>query len=631
MRLEVGFYLSVYCCIDSLGFILNAQIRHDQNIALWYYDDMNKLTLIRYWELERLTGQKHHRQPFRSSEHLINFINCLLSQYDLCINDMVQVFGTPEIDTSSKYLSLANHYDVPLHAMGHAFSSLIDTRKCFSGKHLVLAVDGGPDNLVDGGFDMDFHYIAVLLDCGNIVSVEYISSPACIWSEASSLFCMPEGSLMALAEACTSTIEKESFFVDDFYSMWESYKVRNELERLFKVGNLYLSNFDSRFTKEENIASAVMKLVQRKSSDLILAEVDSIIRKFRLEPSNTIFSITGGFALNCPTNSEVMKVFGFKDFVSPPVVNDAGLSLGLGLLYFYSELRHEMDFKLKDAFYGGSSSLSSQEISSIYSRYIKSIKDYNPKDFLSDIENFPVCWFEGKSEIGPRALGHRSIISSATSIEMKNLLNKIKQRQWWRPVAPIVLKTEFSNWFETCKYDESPYMLKTYTVKSKKQQFVPAILHHNLSARVQTITMEHSFYHVLNDYFHLTGIPILCNTSLNDKGEPIIEGIEELFNFALRKEIPVIYIENVRYELMNFDLFHDNKPQKREAADDFNLSNLDLTKLQWLSTVEDDVIDYYVNHRNSFEFDDDSLDMNALDVIRDAYAEARRKYENISS
>lgn len=149
----------------------------------------------------------------------------------------------------------------------------------------------------------------------------------------------------------------------------------------------------------------------------------------------------------------------------------------------------------------------------------------------------PIVWYDGQSESGPRALGHRSIIADPRSIRNKDLINLYKQRQWWRPVAPIILEDFLEEWFENAY--PSPYMLNNFVIRQEKKELVPAILHLDLTARVQTINQEsdEALYHVIQNFYERTGIPIVCNTSLNDRGEPIIETVEQAFNFALRKKL----------------------------------------------------------------------------------------------
>ena len=133
-------------------------------------------------------------------------------------------------------------------------------------------------------------------------------------------------------------------------------------------------------------------------------------------------------------------------------------------------------------------------------------------------------WFEGGSEIGPRALGHRSIICDPRKPEMKDILNaKVKHREGFRPFAPSVLLEKAPDYFDLAC--ESPYMLLIAEVKKEKQHLVPAITHVDGTARVQTVTKADNgrYYELVKEFEAITGVPVILNTSYNIAGEPIVE------------------------------------------------------------------------------------------------------------
>jgi carbamoyltransferase len=135
-----------------------------------------------------------------------------------------------------------------------------------------------------------------------------------------------------------------------------------------------------------------------------------------------------------------------------------------------------------------------------------------------------VGWFQGGSEFGPRALGNRSILADPRKAEMKDLLNsRVKYRQAFRPFAPIVLAERATEIFEGD--EDSPFMLLAKRVRPEWRSRVPAIVHVDGTARVQTVKREHNerLYLLLKAFERLTGVPVLLNTSFNIKGEPIVE------------------------------------------------------------------------------------------------------------
>jgi carbamoyltransferase len=133
-----------------------------------------------------------------------------------------------------------------------------------------------------------------------------------------------------------------------------------------------------------------------------------------------------------------------------------------------------------------------------------------------------IGWFQGKLEFGPRALGARSILASPIHPEMQERLNEIKDREDFRPVAPVVLEEEASDWFINASV--SPFMLFIFDVQPDKAATIPAVRHVDGTARIQTINRQQNrpYYDLLKAFHKKTGVPVLVNTSFNTRGEPIV-------------------------------------------------------------------------------------------------------------
>jgi len=153
-----------------------------------------------------------------------------------------------------------------------------------------------------------------------------------------------------------------------------------------------------------------------------------------------------------------------------------------------------------------------------------------------------VAIYQGRSEAGPRALGNRSILHCATDPYGKDLINRVKKREPFRPFAGVVMQEYASQWFDV---EESPHM--TYAVKVKTDT-LPAITHVDGTCRVQTVTKEQNkhLYNLLNVFYRKTGIPILLNTSFNLAGEPLVETPEEAINTHQRSAIDYLYFPEVQ-------------------------------------------------------------------------------------
>ncbi len=133
-----------------------------------------------------------------------------------------------------------------------------------------------------------------------------------------------------------------------------------------------------------------------------------------------------------------------------------------------------------------------------------------------------IGWFQGRMEFGPRALGARSILASPIHAEMQARLNDIKDREDFRPVAPVVLEEEAGQWFANATV--SPFMLFVYDVLPDKADCIPAVRHVDGTARIQTINRAQNqrYYDLLKAFYARTGVPVLVNTSFNTRGEPIV-------------------------------------------------------------------------------------------------------------
>ncbi|WP_409161741.1 carbamoyltransferase C-terminal domain-containing protein [Pectobacterium sp. B2J-2] len=205
------------------------------------------------------------------------------------------------------------------------------------------------------------------------------------------------------------------------------------------------------------------------------------------------------------------------------------------MLEFYKN-NANVNFILKNAYQG--SQISEMDVINHPKRcnHIGSISNIDYNQVASDLCEGPIVWVSGKSEIGPRALGHRSLLIDPRYQKSKDQLNKIKQREWWRPVAPIVLEEFMSDWF--VDGFPSPYMLHAFHIHPDKKENVKAIAHLDGTARIQSLSLVQNkeLYYVIKAFFKKTGIPMIGNTSLNDKGEPIIESFSQALDFALRKK-----------------------------------------------------------------------------------------------
>ena len=388
-------------------------------MSLWLKSKEN-IELIEYYELERYSGEKQHRTPFRSKDEAIKLIDSLLKDRGLSINDMQAVWGTPLLQTRDDYDSVEDYPELAYHSVCHLFSSLLmDTDIFYNENILALAPDGGPDLVVDRKALEKNAYAGCYSEHGS-VRMFRCSSPGRFWDNISYDKKLREGTLMALAGATSceftdagdapvfiyngSTVKSE-------YNSLKNYldNIRRREEHINKYNiNRKTIGYDERFTFGENITSATMKRVQEMSRFIMYENIRNKIEKYKINPSDTYLSLSGGYALNCPTNSYLMDSFGFKGFLTPPCPNDCGQSMGIALYAFYKHME-KINFKLKTSYYGHEDNRDIKQILSEFGDYIESVEEFNPYTAVQDICEEPVVWFNGKSEIGPVSYTHLDV------------------------------------------------------------------------------------------------------------------------------------------------------------------------------------------------------------------------------
>ncbi len=239
--------------------------------------------------------------------------------------------------------------------------------------------------------------------------------------------------------------------------------------------------------------------------------------------------LAGGVALNCVANGKIAREAGFDNVWIQPAAGDDGIAIGCALYGHLAIEKKPRAFVMKHAFLGReySAAESDKAMSGLTTRV--ATRSSVSADVCAEAakllaEGKVLGWFQGRSEYGPRALGNRSIIADPRTAEMKDILNRrVKHRQAFRPFAPIVLEERADEIFEGP--GDSPYMLMAKPVAAAWRDKIPAIVHVDGTARVQTVREDTNsrLYRLIKEFDALTGVPVLLNTSFNVKGEPIVE------------------------------------------------------------------------------------------------------------
>ncbi|WP_330633152.1 carbamoyltransferase family protein [Halocatena halophila] len=290
---------------------------------------------------------------------------------------------------------------------------------------------------------------------------------------------------------------------------------------------------------EKDLAFTAQSLLE----EIVVDIVETYCRE--LETANV--ALAGGVALNCKVNQRVIESELVDDVFIQPAAHDAGLALGAGWL------DHSPDeIEPLETVYLGPS----YPIDEIRERLSENKIDYyepaNLERYVAEqiADGALVGWFQGRLELGPRALGNRSILADPRTADSRDRVNEfVKHREGWRPFAPSMLESAVEEYLEPAR--SAPFMITTANVKPEKQDEITAVLHPtDGTTRPQTVRKDQNpRYHTLLEEFEaITGVPVLLNTSFNDHAEPIVmtpaEAIKDFYGMGL----DCLVLENIVIE-----------------------------------------------------------------------------------
>jgi carbamoyltransferase len=323
-----------------------------------------------------------------------------------------------------------------------------------------------------------------------------------------------EGKLMGLAPYGTASraLQSVNRLIDTVDARWFKYKSLPLPE---------LTGFPKR--SDENVLEGPYADFAAATQHALERGYEKAVRSASGQTHSRKVCVGGGVALNCSANGKLLAASIAEDMWLFPASGDAGLSVGAALLCARDngELIQE---RIESPYHGPA--FSDDEIGSTliatagiaYSR-----PDNLESEVAKSIAGGCVTgWFQGRMELGPRALGNRSILADPRTIAMRDKVNRVKRREMWRPLAPSVLAERAADYFEIVP--PNAFMLFATQATQLTRDVAPAIVHVDGSARPQPVTAELNpkFYNLISLFAALTGVPILLNTSFNDAGEPIV-------------------------------------------------------------------------------------------------------------
>lgn len=319
------------------------------------------------------------------------------------------------------------------------------------------------------------------------------------------------------------------YFPHHYGDTWFSKKFVNE----FGEPRQPESPMERRF---ENVAAAV----QQVTEDMGVYLANHLYELTKQEN----LCIAGGVGLNSVMNAKILLETPFRRVFIQPACNDAGTSLGCALYVWHLVFGNERVFEMEHPFFGpGFDDSQIEQVLKQNNLNYQVVE--NPARVAAQLiaGGKIVGWFQGRMEMGPRALGGRSILADPRIPEMKDVLNhKVKHREGFRPFAPSVLAEEGADYFED--YVETPFMLKVLPIKEDRKDVIPAVCHVDGTGRLQTVSRERSplYWELIKEFKQITGVPVVVNTSFNVRGEPIVLSPQDAVNCFLSTQLDCLVI-----------------------------------------------------------------------------------------
>jgi len=548
-----------------MNIVLGIHVGHDRGACL--IKDGEVIAALAQERLDRVKHSQSMVIPFDTIDALLKY--CGMDVKDVsCIGlSHVAIEGSAVLDLYKK--EFFDHYKcsyVPFYFVSHHdahayavfFSSGFD-------ESLVLVSDGGGD-FIDGKQESETMYIAKNGTVTKVsrrlqnIAVRHMKDPinhllpfmptyvqklemslARKYSQITHLLGFKsgeEGKTMGLASYGKPLID----YTDLFYNNLDfSLTYGDMIQEIFALQNLSGKSFKD-FMNEK--AADVASTVQTYTEQALISIIKSFLAKY---PCKNL-CLSGGIFLNCLTNHKILEQCDINNIFILPASGDDGQALGSAYYAYVHQYGRSRPFKISLPYLG--LSYSDEEILGMINAKGLKFRKYDDHSLAKQIaayikENKIIGFHRGRTEIGPRALCHRSILANPSNPEMKDILNqKVKHREKFRPFAPTVTAEEQFKYFDLkCSSD---YMLLATTVKEEYRAVLDSITHVDNTARIQAISQKQEpFVHMLlEEVKNSTGYPILLNTSFNVAGQPIVESPLDALNTFLATNIDILVLSN---------------------------------------------------------------------------------------
>jgi carbamoyltransferase len=539
--------------------ILSIHVGHDSSCCIY-----NDGKLEKYFLVERFTRKKHDSNTI----NIINFICKVIKDCNYVIDYIIISGGNYKFINKIQTLFNSKLIISREHHKNHAYISFVNSG--FE-ESLVIVVDGSGccvdigrnlfetesvflfqkndlkliyKNIVEFAYSLDlpwdkkFKYYSLKslgepskFDYKNIFGIGVLYDIAAIL--ISSFSAINEG-----IDACGKAMGLSSYG-----------EKNNNFKNIFLDENTLNNNFYNESSEEikyflKNPIKEITKDNYKLHADFCYEvqmqtqkAVGDLIEKYINQTGIKNVCISGGYGMNIVANHYYLQRFPDVKFHFEPLCNDSGLSIGSAMSFYY-EFTNKIPSLLETTSFHG---------------IHYDISSYKGKNFsIKDIANLlnkdkSVAVYTGLAEAGQRALGNRSILFNALNPDAKDLVNKIKNREWYRPFACMVLEEDASIYFDMGGIKTSPFMTVCFAVRPEYGKIIPGVTHIDNTCRVQTVSKSNGYlYELLQEFKLLSGHGILLNTSFNLAGEPLVETPEDAFNTLNNSCLDYLWFEETQ-------------------------------------------------------------------------------------
>lgn len=544
---------------------LGIHVKHDRGACLII--DGKVVANIANERLDRIKYSSSPEIPYESIDALLKYCNIDISQIS-CVG--ISSAGLESEKAKQFYKDeFFMHYncdEIPFffvsHHLAHAYSVYFSSQ---FDESLIFVADGGGDYVLDKQEAETLYYgshgkieqLSARVQDIAVRKMEYPVNtiypfmPECVREHQISLARKYEqithligfgygqsGKTMGLASYGKSYFDYSNLnYADLKYSL----KYRDMLEDIYALQVMSGKNHKDFIASERhNIAATLQEFTERA----LISFLKNQQKKFKCDN----LCIAGGIFLNCLTNHKIICECGFKNVFILPAAGDDGQALGSAYFAYKEMFGYKSKFKIDLPYLGFS--YSDNEIEKAIIAKNVSYHKYSYEELAQVVaqhiaENKIVGMHRGRTEIGPRALCHRSIMANPANPNMKDILNsRVKHREEFRPFAPTVTQEDQFKYFDLKAPSE--YMLLAPIVKDEYRTKLPSVTHVDNTARVQAISKEKDpfLHNLLLEIEKLIGVSVVLNTSFNVAGEPIVETPQDALNTFLKTNIDVLVIEN---------------------------------------------------------------------------------------